>query len=87
MKSKTTRQFWQLFEKLPQSIQDRAILAYVRWQKNPSHRSLHFKRVDEAEPLYSARDGLNHRAVGVLRGDTMTWFWIGKHDDYDRLLS
>jgi hypothetical protein len=31
--------------------------------------------------------GLGWRAVGVRDGDTMVWFWIGSHADYDRLLS
>jgi hypothetical protein len=26
------------------------------------------------------------RALGVLDGDTITWFWIGGHDEYERLL-
>jgi hypothetical protein len=29
---------------------------------------------------------LAFRAVGVLKGDEITWFWIGSHADYDRLL-
>ena len=24
--------------------------------------------------------------VGYRTGDHVTWFWIGKHDDYDKLL-
>jgi hypothetical protein len=26
----------------------------------------------------------NYRAVGILQGDTITWIWIGSHDDFDR---
>jgi len=25
--------------------------------------------------------------LGILEGDTMTWFWIGSHDDYERFFS
>ncbi|WP_442947714.1 hypothetical protein [Nostoc sp.] len=25
-----------------------------------------------------------YRALGVLKGDTVTWFWIGSHDNYER---
>jgi hypothetical protein len=28
---------------------------------------------------------LAYRAVGLLEGDEITWFWIGTHADYDRL--
>jgi hypothetical protein len=37
-------------------------------------------------PTYSARVGIGCRAVGVLDGDTVIWFWIGTHAEYDRLL-
>jgi hypothetical protein len=26
------------------------------------------------------------RALGLLKGDTMHWFWIGPHDEYERIL-
>lgn len=29
---------------------------------------------------------MKHRAVGVLEGDAVTWFWIGTHSEYDALL-
>ncbi len=48
--------------------------------------SLFFKRVKESQPLYSVRIGLAYRAVGLLKADTVTWFWIGTHDDYDPLI-
>ena len=51
------------------------------------HRGrLRFKQVKPNAPVYSVRIGLNHRALGLLKDDTITWFWIGSHDEYDRLL-
>jgi len=47
---------------------------------------LRFKRVSDDEPIYSVRIGVHYRAVGILKADTITWFWIGSHDDYERLL-
>jgi hypothetical protein len=38
-------------------------------------------------PIYSVRIDLDWRAVGVLKGDTMIWSWIGSHDDYEQLLA
>jgi hypothetical protein len=29
---------------------------------------------------------LSYRALGLLEKDEITWFWIGTHTDYDRLL-
>jgi hypothetical protein len=48
---------------------------------------LQFKRVNGEQPIYSVRVTRDYRAVGVLTGDTVTWFWIGNHADYDRLLA
>jgi hypothetical protein len=36
--------------------------------------------------VYPARIDLNHRAVGVLEGERVIWFWIGTHSEYDALL-
>ena len=29
---------------------------------------------------------MHYRAVGVIDGEAITWFWIGSHADYDNLL-
>jgi hypothetical protein len=86
MKSRTTRQFWKLYHSLPQEVQVQANKAYLLWLDNPAHPGLRFKRVDPEEPIYSIRITRQYRALGVLRGDIIVWFWIGKHDIYDRLL-
>lgn len=45
-----------------------------------------FKRVHSTEPIYSVRVSLGYRALGVRERDLMTWFWIGSHTDYERML-
>lgn len=87
MISRTTPKFWRLFDELPAQVQDQAKKAFTIWRENPAHPSLHFKLVDKAGPLFSVRVDIRHRAVGLLRDDTITWMWIGSHDDYARLLS
>ena len=86
MISRATQQFWKLYNALPPDAQKRADKAYELWLNAPSHPSLQFKRVDPKDPIYSARIDRNYRALGVLRDDTITWFWIGKHEIYDRIL-
>jgi len=86
LESRTTRTFWRLFDKLPADAQARAREAYKQFSANPAHSGLQLKRVSGKRPLYSARIGIQYRAVGLLEGDTITWFWIGAHDEYDRLL-
>ncbi len=86
MISRTTSKFWHMFDALPHDVQDNARRAYSIWRENPSHPSLQFKRVSRAEPIYSVRIGLAHRALGLLEADTVTWIWIGSHDEYERQL-
>ncbi len=86
MKSQATAKFWKLYTRLPQQMQRRAREVYELWRDNPAHPSLHFKRVDDDEPIYSVRISDDYRALGLLEGDTVIWFWIGNHDEYERLL-
>ncbi len=87
MKSRTTRRFREAFFRLPEPIKERAREAYRRFAENPNHPSLRFKRVHASEPIYSVRVSRDYRAVGIREGDTVIWFWIGSHTDYDDLIS
>lgn len=86
MNSRATRQFWKLYASLSPDIQQRARRAYQLWQSNPRHPSVQFKKVDDQEPIYSARVTDDYRVLGLLEQGTMIWFWIGKHEEYERML-
>ena len=86
MISETTEDFWEQYYRLPQDIRRRARAAYQRFEVNPQHPGLRFKRVDPVEPLYSVRISANYRAVGILDEDVILWAFIGTHDDYERFL-
>lgn len=86
MRSLTTAQFWKLYNALPKEVQQRADSAYALWQINPQAHGLYFKRVGNRQPIYSVRIGQGYRALGILDEDTIIWFWIGDHDEYERLL-
>lgn len=87
MKSRLTRRFRRAFAALPDDVKERARDAYRLFRDNPDHPSLRFKRVHPTDPIYSVRIGLAFRAVGVMEGDTIYWYLIGGHADYDRLIS
>ena len=87
MKSVVTDDFIACFARLPDEIREQARRAYRVWQANPSHPGLRFKPIQGQAGLYSVRVGLGWRALGKLEGDAITWFWIGSHADYDRLVS
>jgi hypothetical protein len=81
---KATVRFWSCFKKLPISTQVLAQKNYALLKENPKHPSLHFKRVGK---LWSARVGINHRALAVEDDDGFIWVWIGQHEEYERLLN
>ena len=86
MRSKATPEFWRFYGRLPRGLQRRVRKAYRLWQADPGHPSLQFNRVDDHEPVYSVRITDDYRALGILEGDTVVWYWVGSHQDYERLL-
>ena len=80
---RTTPRFWTLFTDLPEAIQRVARKNFELLKDNPSHPSLHFKKVGK---LWSVRAGIGHRALAVQDGEQFTWVWIGRHDEYMRLI-
>ena len=87
MRSRLTEDFIDLFVRLPPAVKEQARSSYRRWKANPRHPSLVFKRIHAREPIYSVRIGIDWRAVGLMEDGGMTWFWIGSHAEYDRLIS
>ena len=86
MQSRTTRQFWRLFENLPSRAQQDAKRAYRLFQGNPAHPGLQFKKLEGEDNIYSVRIGLEYRALAVMRKNRIVWYWIGNHSEYDRLV-
>ncbi|MCY7332854.1 MAG: hypothetical protein LH649_09385 [Pseudanabaena sp. CAN_BIN31] len=72
---------------MPIQIQEKANDSYLQFKQNPNYPSLRFKKVYPELPIYSVRITKNYRTVGQLDGDVVIWFWIGSHEEYDRLLS
>ncbi len=87
MKSRRTSHFRELFERIPEATQRQAEAAYRTFEQNPHHPGLHFKQVSNKQSVHSVRIGRSYRALGLLQGDTVYWFWIGTHADYDQMLA
>ena len=74
-------EFWELYEKLPQDIQELADTNFALLKENPEHPSLHLKAVGR---YWSIRIGENNRALGVEVDDKgLLWCWIGSHAQYE----
>jgi hypothetical protein len=84
MNSQTVPQFWELYAKLTKVIRGRAREAYRLFEANPAHPSLHFHRLEGHPELWSARVTRDFRAVGLVQGNTITRFWIGNHEEFQR---
>jgi hypothetical protein len=87
VQSHTTATFRALLAAAPPAIQAKAQGAYRMWAQNPAHPSLRYKKVHSTLPIYSVRIDRDWRAVGTLQEEAMVWFWIGPHNEYERLLS
>jgi hypothetical protein len=86
VKSELTDDFRACFRRLPKSIKRQARKNYQIWKDNPQHPGLEFKRVGKKSATYSIRVAIGWRALGLRQSDTIVWFWIGSHAQYDRLL-
>ena len=78
-----TPDFWDCYKKLPASIRKVADRNFDLLKQDSSHPSLHFKKVGR---FWSARVGIQYRALAVEAGEDLVWFWIGSHAEYDRLI-
>ena len=86
MNSRLAQDFLVCFAGLPDEVKGLARQSYRRWKENPSRPGVRFKRIHNQEAMYSVRIGRGWRALGLLDSDTITWFWIGSHAEYDQLI-
>jgi hypothetical protein len=86
MISRTSADFRRDFALLPPAVQKQARFAYRMFRVNPQHPSLRFKKLPPHEDLWSVRITNDYRAIGRWRSDTILWFFIGSHADYEKLL-
>lgn len=84
MTSSTTPSFWRAFQVLLENMKTEARKSYQLWKDNPRHPSLRFARQGD---YWSVRITRGYRALARVHDGTFYWFWIGTHDEYERLLA
>jgi hypothetical protein len=84
MTHEATRRFWACYGDLPPEIRKLADKNFALLVTDKSHPSLHFKKVGA---FWSARVGIDYRALAVDCPGGLTWVWIGSHAEYDKMLS
>ncbi len=80
---KTTSDFWRCYQNLPQKVQQQADNKFELLKHDPKHPSLNLKKVGTR---WAVRINRDYRALAREENGTLVWFWIGKHDEYMRLL-
>lgn len=83
MRHFATASFWRCYDALPQMHRRLADKSFKLLRSNPRHPSLQFKKIGA---LWSARVGLEYRALATEESEGYSWFWIGAHAEYDNLL-
>ena len=79
----TTPEFWACYRNLPQAVQQLADEKFTLLKRDPRHPSLNLKKIGQ---YWVARVGINYRTLAREGEGTLVWFWIGKHDEYVKLL-
>jgi hypothetical protein len=69
---------------LPKQVQELADANYELLKIDPSHPSLHFKKIGKYRAV---RIGLHYRALAIEISEGLLWFWIGSHSEYDKILN
>lgn len=85
MISLTRPSFWRAYVALDPRIKEAARSAYRLFAENPGHPSLRFKKLAGHDRIWSVRINDSFRALAERNGDTVIWFWIGSHNDFDKL--
>jgi hypothetical protein len=75
--------FWSSYRALPEAIQKLADKNFEIMKANPRHPSIRLKK---AGIFWSARVGIQYRALAKEREEGLIWFWIGHHSQYDHWL-
>ena len=82
--STTHPNFWKYFEKLAKEIQVLAEKRFDLFRTQPFHPSLGFSKKGS---VWTVDIGLHYRAIAFREQDTLVWFWIGSHEDYNHMMN
>ncbi len=75
--------FWKCYNALRPETRKRADLAFRLLKENPGHHSLRFEKKGAG---WSVWVGPGYRALAFEHAKGLVWFWIGPHDEYERLI-
>jgi hypothetical protein len=83
MKHRASPKFWRFYDALPTDVRDLADRCFATLKQDTSHPSLNLKKVGR---FRAVRIGIHYRAVAIEDAGDLVWFWIGRHDEYERII-
>ena len=87
MTSRFTAGYFKRLKRLPKDVQRRTIKTLELLEQDARYPSLHFKELSARHGAWSARVSRDYRMVGYRDAEVIEWFWVGPHDQYDKLLN
>ncbi|MEI7910311.1 MAG: hypothetical protein WCK77_11795 [Verrucomicrobiota bacterium] len=85
MISRVRPSFWRGYEALDSRVKHAARRSFRLFAENAAHPSLRFKKLAGHDRVWSVRINESVRALAERDGDTVVWFWIGSHNEFDKL--
>ncbi len=83
MNHQATAEFRSSYDSLPESVRSLADADFELLKANPRHPSLHLKEsVDSGLSAWACVTG----SLAVRDSETLLWFWIGTHGQYDKIV-
>lgn len=84
----TTAQFRRLYSEMKHDDQARADDKFDKVLYDPKSAGIH--RINQNPykqyEVYGAPAGLKQRVLGVRTGTCFIWYWIGSHEEYNKLI-
>jgi hypothetical protein len=87
-----TRQFKEMFARLPRHVQELATAAFRLFRANSDHPSLRRHSLEDTDKgrhrseSFSVSITLQYRAIYTVDGDVNVWYWVGSHNDYENFI-
>jgi hypothetical protein len=91
-RNRTTRQYRELYARLPRHIQELARVACLLFDQDPDHPSLRRHLLDDRKKAkhhpdsFSVSITIQYRTIYFFDEQTEqnVWYWIGTHAQYDK---
>lgn len=84
MNSRTTKSFRDDLKKLSPDLRKQAREAYEQFERDPFSPGLNFEEINARKHIWSVRITRSFRALGICEHNSITWYWIGSHREYEK---